>query len=47
MASIFGKKDEDLQEVLSIFTRIADGHGLESDSGACGTEAILVNTCLP
>ena len=36
MASIFGKKDEDLQEVLSIFTRIADGHGLESDSGACG-----------
>lgn len=36
MASIFGKKDEELQEVLSIFTRIADGHGLESDSGACG-----------
>jgi hypothetical protein len=36
MSSIFGKKEEDLQEVLSIFTKLADGHGLESDSGACG-----------
>ena len=36
MAPIFGKKEEDLREILSLFTKIADGHGLETHSGACG-----------
>ena len=36
MAPIFGKKEEDLKEILSLFTKIADGHGLETHSGACG-----------
>jgi hypothetical protein len=36
MAPTFAGKEEDLPENLGIITRIADGHGLESDSGAHG-----------
>lgn len=36
LSPIFGKKDEDLQETLSIITRVLDGHGYESDTGAHG-----------
>ena len=36
LAPIFGKKDEELMEILSIITRILDGHGFESDTGAHG-----------
>ena len=36
MAPLFAKKDEDLKEVLSIITRIADGQGYMSNSGGCG-----------
>lgn len=36
MASIFTSKDDDLRRVLGHITRLADGHGLESDSGAQG-----------
>jgi len=36
MASIFTAKDDDLRRVLGHTTRLADGHGLESDSGAQG-----------
>jgi predicted DNA-binding transcriptional regulator len=36
LSPIFGKKDEDLQETLSIITRVLDGHGFESDTGAHG-----------
>jgi hypothetical protein len=32
----FAKKDEDLVEIIGIITRILDGHGFESDSGAHG-----------
>lgn len=36
LGPIFAAKDEDLTQNLSIFTRIVDGHGYESDSGAYG-----------
>jgi hypothetical protein len=36
LSPIFGKKDDDLQETLSIITRVLDGHGYESDTGAHG-----------
>jgi len=36
LAPIFGRKDEELQELLSMITRILDGHGFESDTGAHG-----------
>jgi hypothetical protein len=36
LSPIFGKKDEDLMETLSIITRVLDGHGFESDTGAHG-----------
>jgi len=36
LSPIFGKKDEDLMETLSIITRVLDGHGYESDTGAHG-----------
>lgn len=32
----FAKKDDDIKEVIGIMTRIADGHGYWSDSGAQG-----------
>ena len=36
LAPIFTAKDDDLQKVLGIITRILDGHGFENDSGAQG-----------
>ena len=33
LAPIFAKPKEELSEIISIFTRIADGRGLENDSG--------------
>lgn len=36
LAPLFNGKDEDLISVLGIVTRIADGQGFESDSGAYG-----------
>ena len=36
LSSIFSKKDDDLIEILGILTRVLDGHGYESDSGAHG-----------
>ncbi|HSF49719.1 MAG TPA: hypothetical protein VLA74_03080, partial [Nitrososphaeraceae archaeon] len=36
LAPIFTAKDDDLQKVLGIITRIVDGKGYESDSGAQG-----------
>jgi IclR helix-turn-helix domain len=36
LAPTFAAKDEDLIQVLGIMTRILDGHGYESDSGAQG-----------
>ena len=36
LSPTFAKKDEDLVEILGILTRILDGHGYESDSGAHG-----------
>jgi hypothetical protein len=36
LAPMFAAKDEDLLQILSIITRILDGHGYESDTGAHG-----------
>lgn len=36
LSPTFSKRYEDLTEVLGIITRIADGHGYESDTGAQG-----------
>lgn len=36
MATVFGKRKEDLLENIGILTRILDGEGLETDSGSCG-----------
>lgn len=36
MSPVFSKRDEDLIELLGILTRVLDGHGYESDSGAHG-----------
>ena len=36
LAPIFTVKDEDLNKMLGIITRIADGHGFKSNSGAHG-----------
>jgi hypothetical protein len=36
LSPTFAKKDEDLKEIIGIITRIADGHGYKSDSGAHG-----------
>jgi hypothetical protein len=36
LAPTFAAKDDDLIQVLGILTRILDGHGYESDSGAHG-----------
>jgi hypothetical protein len=33
---MFSSRDDDLMEILGILTRILDGHGYESDSGAYG-----------
>ena len=36
LSTLFGQKDEDLMDTLSVITRIVDGHGFESDTGAHG-----------
>jgi hypothetical protein len=36
LAPTFAAKDEDLVQILGIMTRILDGHGYESDTGAHG-----------
>jgi hypothetical protein len=36
LSPTFAKKDEDLIEILGIMTRVLDGHGYESDTGAHG-----------
>ena len=36
LAPTFAAKDEDLIQILGIMTRVLDGHGYESDSGAHG-----------
>ena len=36
LSPTFSKKDDDLVEILGIMTRILDGHGYESDTGAHG-----------
>lgn len=36
LAPIFTAKDDDLQKMMGIITRVLDGHGLENDSGAQG-----------
>ena len=36
LSPTFSKRDDELNEILGIITRIADGHGYESDSGAQG-----------
>jgi hypothetical protein len=36
LSPTFAKKDDDLIEILGILTRILDGHGYESDTGAHG-----------
>ena len=34
---MFTKKEEEIQEILGIFTRLADGHGLQTNTGAHGS----------
>lgn len=36
LSPVFTKKDDDLTEILGIMTRVADGRGFESDTGAHG-----------
>lgn len=36
LAPLFSKKDDEVIEILGILTRVLDGHGYESDSGAHG-----------
>lgn len=36
LAPIFSARDDDLTQLIGILTRVLDGHGYESDSGACG-----------
>jgi hypothetical protein len=36
LAPTFAARDEDLIQILGIMTRVLDGHGYESDSGAHG-----------
>jgi hypothetical protein len=36
LSPMFMKKEEELNEIISILTRILDGQGLTTDSGACG-----------
>jgi hypothetical protein len=37
LSAQFTKKEEEVQEILGIFTRLADGHGLRTDTGAHGS----------
>lgn len=41
LSPTFTKKDDDLIEVLGIITRVLDGHGYESDTGAHGHRGYL------
>ncbi|MDN5846508.1 MAG: hypothetical protein L0H53_09575 [Candidatus Nitrosocosmicus sp.] len=36
LSPVFAKREEELNELLGIITRVLDGHGYESDSGAQG-----------
>lgn len=36
LSPMFMKKEEELNELIGLFTRVLDGHGLTSDTGACG-----------
>lgn len=36
LSTTFMKKEDELNEIISILTRILDGQGLTTDSGACG-----------
>ena len=36
LSPTFSKKDEELNEIIGIITRVLDGHGYESDTGAQG-----------
>jgi hypothetical protein len=36
LSPMFSVKDDDLNEILGILTRVADGQGYESDSGVQG-----------
>jgi hypothetical protein len=36
LSPTFSSREEDLTNILGIVTRLMDGHGFESDSGACG-----------
>jgi hypothetical protein len=36
LSPTFSKKDEELIDILGIMTRVLDGHGYESDTGAHG-----------
>ena len=36
LAPIFSARDDDLMQLIGILTRVLDGQGYESDSGACG-----------
>ena len=35
LSPVFSARDDDLLQLLGIITRIVDGHGYESDTGAC------------
>lgn len=37
LSAQFTKKEEEVHEILGIFTRLADGHGLRTDTGAHGS----------
>jgi hypothetical protein len=36
MSPTFMKKEDELNEIISVLTRILDGQGLTTDSGSCG-----------
>ena len=42
MAAIFTSKDDDVRKVMGYLTRLADGNGLESDSGVKDIENIVI-----
>lgn len=46
LSPTFAKKDDDLIEILGILTRVLDGHGYESDTGAHGHRG-YIKLCLP
>jgi hypothetical protein len=36
LSPMFMKKEEELNEIIGLLTRVLDGHGLTTDTGACG-----------